>query len=798
MEDMEQLEQDTLTLASRLPNIIEEVWQASRSELFIQALAMESSEIFQLITAKGDESYSYLNDPPSKENRHLLPHYVNNYAWAALAKSYMIFWRDTLFEFKKGYILVNNGEFEEESLQELRDNAKRTAEQATEDLLAYIEQETARIKKGKGTMEKQIAAWSLQHNPWPTYKTQLEEIPKQCQELWHQFEALNQSSTQFREVKRLIEDTLLGCQQGLDEARQLAESNILFIEQNLDQNLRRIAPHLKEQEEVIEPQNYAGDFGIELDEKLSDLEEKMMVPFQPIGGILQYKEINFQRATRAWLESEILPLLYEVWELSANIKNNLKMSFVNIRNRVLLLANEQGEVPQRASENEGITAPLESFLQETSGWQSDLQQLENLIRERLEQEFKLTAIYNQKQGFLPIPLQSTLKQFRINRNEAWQRISRWIEQKLSVIQRFKTAIEQEESLSTSEKIVRLIESRQGDDANQQYNSIFLTKGYIGESFWVGREQELQHMEKLITQWKAGFRGSVLLSGRRFSGKSLFGELIANRYFSQNTIRLAPNSVIHVKGRRFATSFDLGEALDFIQKYTLNTPMLVWIDDLEVWGDANFWLNQNLRKLYQHIDSYSRRLFFLVATSQWKKAQLDLVHDVSRVFQANIQLDRMSQDEIREAILIRHGATHKILVQEDGEEVNAPQFKKMVNRTIKLARNNVGEALNLWALSTQKVDEDRVIRSAISNYILPDFITPENALLLRTLTIEKRMNEYRLRKQFGPAFKDKYSGILQRLISVGLLIRHVDGWLEINDLVANDIGTLLEQKKYLLG
>lgn len=798
MEDMEQLEQEIPTLESRLSKIVEEVWKASRSELFIQALATEANEIFELIAAKGEESFKFLSDPPSKENRHLLPHYINNYAWAAVAKSFMVFWRDTLFEFKKGYILVNNGEFEEEALQDLRASAKKTAEQATQDLLAYIEQETARIKKGKGTLEKQIATWALQHNPWPTYKAQLQEIPKQCQELLQQFESLNQTSAQFQEVRQLIEHTLLGCQQGFEEARQLAESNILFIEENLDQNLRRIAPHLKEQEEVIEPQNYAGDFGMELDEKLGALEEKMMVPFQPIGGILQYKEINFQRSTRAWLESEILPLLYEVWELSANIKNNLKMSFVNIRNRVLLLANEQGEVPQRAMENEGITVPLEGFLQETSGWQSDMQQLENLIRERLAQDFKLTAIYNQKQGFLPIPLQSTLKQFRLNQNEVWQRANHWVRQKLSVIQRFKTAIEQEESLSTSEKIVRLIESRKGDDANQQYNSIFLTKGYIGESFWVGRAQELQHMEKLIEQWKAGFRGSVLLSGRRFSGKSLFGELVANRYFPQNTIRLAPNSVIHVKGRRFTTSFDLGEALDFIQKYTLNSPMLVWIDDLEVWGDANFWLNQNLRKLYQHIDSYSRRLFFLVGTSQWKKAQLDLVHDVSRVFQANIQLDRMSQDEIREAILIRHGATHKILVQEDGEEVNAQQFKKMVNRTIKLARNNVGEALNLWALSTQKVDDDRVIRSALSNYILPDFITPENALLLRTLTIEKRMNEYRLRKQFGPAFKEKYSGILQRLISVGLLIRHIDGWLEINDLVANDIGVLLEQKKYLLG
>lgn len=798
MEDMEQLESVVSTLEARLEGIIEEVWQAKDPTLFIKALAKQSARIWKLISFKGDESFTYLLDPPSKENRHLLPHYITNYAWSALAKSFMVLWRDTLFEYQKGVILIANGEFSESSLQQLRDTLHQTVRQAADDLLLFVDLEAAKMKKGKATVQRQLSTWSLQQNPWPTYKIQLEKIPQQCEALVLQYEELQENSDYFKDIHQLIDATLLSSQQELEEARQLAKENIDFIEANFDENLRRISTHLKETEEEIEPQNYAGDFGIELEERIGRLSEKMLVPFQPTGGILQYKEIFFQRATRAWLESEILPLLYEIWESSANIKNNLKMSFVNIRNRILLLVNEQGDGAQKLVDKESISLPLESFLQETTNWEDDRLQLEALIRKRIATDFKLTAIYSRQQGFLPIPLQSTLKQFRLNQNEVWQRIRNWGKQKLSIIQRFKKAIEEEESLSTSEKIVRLIESRKGDENNHQYNNIFLTKGYIGESFWVGREQELQHMEKLISQWKAGFRGSVMLSGPRFSGKSLFGELIANRYFPQNTVRLAPNSVIHVNGRRLATSFDMGEALHFIQKYTLNTPMLVWIDDLELWGDANFWLNQNLRQLYEHIDSYSRRLFFLVATSQWKKAQLNLVHNIDRVFQANIQLDRMSQDEIREAILIRHGATHKVLVQKDGQQVNAQQFKKMVNRTIKLAHNNVGEALNLWALSTHKVDEDRVIRPTLNNYILPDFITPENALLLRALTIEKRMNEYRIRKQFGPAFKDKYSGILQRLISIGLLVRHLDGWLEINELVANDIGSLLEQKKYLLG
>ena len=63
-------------------------------------------------------------------------------------------------------------------------------------------------------------------------------------------------------------------------------------------------------------------------------------------------------------------------------------------------------------------------------------------------------------------------------------------------------------------------------------------------------------------------------------------------------------------------------------------------------------------------------------------------------------------------------------------------------------------------------------------------------------MEKRTNEYRLRKLFGSPFKEKYQHLIQRLISVGMLTRHMDGWLEINEFAVNEVGKLLERKQYL--
>ena len=171
-------------------------------------------------------------------------------------------------------------------------------------------------------------------------------------------------------------------------------------------------------------------------------------------------------------------------------------------------------------------------------------------------------------------------------------------------------------------------------------------------------------------------------------------------------------------------------------------------------------------------------------------------ELTKVFQAEINLDNMSNADIQKAILIRHGATHKHLVDEKGEEANVSYFKKVVNHTIAKSRANIGESLRNWAFAIHESGNETVRFERRSTYALPDFITQDSAVLLSTLLLEKQSNEYRLRKLFGPAFNEKYAHLVVRLIGIGILRRNVDGWLEINPAVVNDLANLLERKKYV--
>ncbi|NJN77581.1 MAG: ATP-binding protein [Saprospiraceae bacterium] len=609
------------------------------------------------------------------------------------------------------------------------------------------------------------------------------------------FEMLKTNYQGFQEVFQLIVDSINAYRDKVKLQQTKANTAIQFIRENIDQKVGKIASHIKTIESDVEFSNHQEAFKLEFIKRVLTLSERFNMPIKIANGLMVTKEVGFRKRSRQWVEAEILPLFYEVWEIMEFITDNLKMALMNIQNRATIISNElkNGNTPLSIEDTD---APLNTFLSRTDKWTNDLHDLFNLITQRLEGNFILSNIYDEKEEFLPIPLQSTLNQSWLTGNQLFQSISKLYRQASSKVQQFRNTVEQESSLSTSEKIVRYVQTHGMDESAHHYNSIFLTKGYIGEAFWVEREQEMRHIQNLIEHWKLGFRGSVLLHGQRFSGKTLFGEMIANRYFQSNVVRLSPNNMVYFNGRKFYTSYDLGEALEFVQKHNQDLKPLIWIDDIELWSSPENLITQNIRQLKRFIDNHSNSMFFVVSMSNWMKKHLDGVFEVSKVFQANFNLDKMEVAEMQKAILIRHGATHCKLVDEYENEVTKNQIRKFTYVVSKSTNGNIGEALNLWSISMREGKEENVKFKLRPNYAMPDFINPDVGIILATIMMEKRTNEYRLSKLFGKAFKEKYINIIQRLISVGLLSRHLDGWLEINEVVVNEVGRALEQDGYL--
>lgn len=780
---------------SDLDRIIEETWKAPAYEQYLEALLKGSQKLTSSAIEIGDNSQKKTSEKSLTPEGKLM-HYIIQYVWIDQAKTFLILWRDVFFEANKAYLLFLENGVSKPDLERLKTESKETILHASNDLKAFFDKEVEGHKRPKNGIEKANAAWSLQQNPYNIYKEQLTKLASQNQSLDEQFKMLQKTSRSLFTIKSHIQDTIKTCLKELAETKSISAQATEYIETHAQERVGKIPPYFEDLEEHFETPFHLLAFSEQLNVLTDELEKKAIVPVETRGGLIHYKEINFKRNVNQWLESEVLPILYEVWELTERGNNGLKMSLLNIRNRALLLTNEIKEKGQADIDSKKLAQPINTFLNLTKSREKEITELNDLIEDRLAESFGIFAVFDLNRSFLPVPLQSTINQFKYRQGQwfdnvlgVWNRLG-------GTIQRFRTSVKMEEALSDSEKIVRYIQSRLPQKENHHYSSIFLTKGYIGESFWVGRKDELKHIEKLVGQWKLGYRGAVMLTGQRFVGKSLFGDLVANRYFPKNNICLKPNTNLKFQGRQFHTTYDLGESLEFIRKHSVSKEVCIWIDDLELWNDPNILLSQNVRKLCNFIDDYSGQIFFIVSLSNWLKNYLENTHEIGKRFQAEINLDRMSEDEVREAILIRHGATHKHLVGEDGNVISPNAFQKMTSKIHKSSFGNIGEALQAWSFSMKKIDEEKVIFESITDPGLPDFLNPDSAILLSSLMLRKRSNEYRMRKFFGLPFKEKYAGILQRLLNVGILTRHLDGWLEVNEVVVNEVGRHLERKGFI--
>jgi len=790
-------EQLIQTFNKDLEQILVRITSAETAEDYESALGEGATKLSTSIIEIGKESALRLKNLPKKATKQeILPASIISYLWAADAKSFMLLWRDVLIQQQKAKIMQLDGKVTKAALLKLRQDSKEVLRDAAAEFKACFEDERKFLSTDTKENQRVLNKWSQQHNPWAIYEPQIEQLAKQCREAEVLQNGLQNTTTGFQEIKELIHQTIDSCQEELLFIRRTADKTMGYIEEDIESKPGTVATHLEGLEDEINIPAHFKNFTAALKDKISNLAAKMQVPIDTNGGMVQIKETNFKKNAQQWLDSEVVPILYEIWEITEAAEHSMKMSLVNIRNRAILLSNELKEGKEGTFKKDYYCQPLEAFVKKLDKWGEDIKELEQIIDQRLEESFYVSAIYDAQKSFLPISLQSTLTQFTSGQNKLLEQARTHLTKPTSFIKHFRDTVSEEENLSAAEKIVRTIEDRGFDPKNVQYTSIFQTKGYIGESFWVGRESEFQRVERLIEQWELGYRGSVIVSGERFSGKSLFGDIIANKYFPKRIIRLEPNTHINTDGRKWTTSYDLKEALTYVKNKARQSRSLIWLDDMELWQSPTISLSQNVRSLLEHIDTHSTQFFYMITMSKWLKNHLNKTNVFDKSFQASILLDKMSYEEIQQAILIRHGATHKVLVDEEKEEVSSEAFSKMTTSIYKSSQKNIGDALNRWAASIYQVDTEEVIFKNLGDYQLPDFLNPDSALLLSTIIKEKRTNEYRLRQLFGIAFKEKYSNILQRLISMGILKRELDGMLKIDEKIVNEVGRLLERKKYL--
>ncbi len=765
-------------LKAVLDQQIDHCWQPQQEAEHLQRLSEAMAHMVPAVVELGDEASKNLQPQGAFEP------WLVTYHCMGQAKSFLLLWRDVLFQSQKAWLKVSVGEATTAQFQQLRLDSQQAVRKAAATLYDNLENPTTHSLNTTSQREN----WQLQDNPWPTYKEQLEQLPEQCHLLLQQSRLLWNSSGDFVLISSYFVETHDKWLQQIEQLKTgLTELLADLSEKGMEES-EWITTRLNQlQEEWLQLDN-PEDFQHQLDDLVSRLPEREKIVVGTDGGLLLFKETDLKKDTRLWLESELVSEIYDLFAIKDNLANKINLSTGHIRNRLSAEKEPSGKSTIKLTHRESIEQILQNFMKTLDKSAEKTQQLKQLTQKKLHQHFQLTKIY--EEGFLPRSLQYTITQYRDSTR--WNDILGWFKKQGAKLNQARRNVIAEEALSISERIVRVVKNHTPPPENSHYTNMFLNHGWIGDSFVVGRQQEMNRMAELVDNWKSGFRGAVLLTGTRHCGKTLFGEIVDHRFFNSKAIRLVPNHEIEVAGHVLHVKNDLEPVLPFIRNFGVAQQTMIGIDDLEIWHDKDTSLAKNVKLLLNFIDRYATRFFIVVSMSNWMKVHLSRSFEIDKVFQSEINLDTMTYDEIQRAILVRHSATHTELINEDREEASVTEISRVANRICQLSEGNIGEALQRWAFTMEKYDDERILLKQPSLYRLPDFLSTDAALLLGAIMMNKRTTEARLRSLFGPAFSQKYESVLRRMRNLGI-IQQRRGQLKVNPFLVNNVGRLLSQK-----
>ncbi|MGB5418646.1 ATP-binding protein [Algibacter sp.] len=656
--------------------------------------------------------------------------------------------------------------------------------EVTESFLKTINSEHESIYKSTNNSLKSLNSIKHLKNPWSIYKNQLGAITKQIKGVFDSYYPLGKIVETFNGIKshhynfiEKITSTSEGLKSQIGKTIKLVEAN----EKNAD--IANLIAFIDDAESLIVTDKELNEVYTQAIEfKIQTLGENS-IPIETNGGLLFNRTIDFNKTVKKWFDFEILPLLFELWDYQTNMKSFFKHSLINLKSSLLV---------SKSDENlDSLLSQLKMLKNTHQTISANIKIIEGIalkINQKFESQFNFTSIFSSG-PFLEVSIQSSLVQFANEQNTLFGELKDKFNTRFNGVNKKYKKSHLFNNQNKVEATIDCISYRMFKEVNAHYDSLFLNKSFIGDLFLVPREDQELALQNCMEQWQNGFNKSILLTGDRLSGKSTFVEYISKKYFAKHTLHIKPDSTLTYSGRKFTSERDLKAILQNIKKNLHGNKTLIAIDDLELWRDENHSLLSNVRALLSFIEATSSQVLVIVTSSIQMQEHLDKRLSFSEYFSNKINLNKALFVEIHKAVLLRHGATHKTIIDVSNEPFSQKQIERNVN---KLAHNldyNIGEVLQAWTYGTTVIDINNVIYDE-KDFKFYDFFNHTEIIILKYVMLYKYINEYMLKNFLSSSQETQFKSSLKRLINTKILLRDNEGWLYLNMVINKDVKQLL--------
>nr|WP_321226987.1 hypothetical protein [uncultured Psychroserpens sp.] len=744
-----------------------------------QALKLSISKDYDTLISE----YITLGDEINEDHLASVDVYMIHYELSQQFKDLTILHRDVYLELVKGDVYEADLQISNQKLETHFLNSKTLVLNALETFISAMQQAQSRNSKDKNFQKKILKIQSLQKDPWDIYKVQLQTIQEQLVMLESRKKELLEASSIFNKLKDVVKD--VNKKHDVFQEKIFESINFLAIKAKESTTFKEFLVHVEDRlnNQKFSLENNHQTFSEAINNHIADL-KKIEVPIKTQEGLIMMREIDFNKRTNKWFDYQILPGFMDLEGLETNLLSLYNVNLLNLKNTIQLTKSNDTN-----NHFDNVVTSLSHLQENVEDVKLQAKNIAKKLHEEVNNELIVSNAFKNK-PFIEVPLNSSLS---IEGNTILKTLMEKWNSSLSFFNSKYEKSKSYESLSNLEISTQCMAHRMHKDESQHYDSLFLNKNFIGDLFLVSRQLQEEKLETIVNQWQKGFNKSVLVIGNRLSGRSTFLNYSSKKRFGKHTVILKPNSTATIDGRKFTVTYDLKEALQYVKNNNIEStkPALI-IDDIELWRDKDHSLLSNIRSLINFIETESDDVFVMISTSIMMKDHLDQRLNFSNAFSHVLDLNQADKNEISQAILLRHGAAHRELVDEKLEPITPQKVMLLAAKMSKIKHYNFGDTLQSWTYNTFVQDDEKVVfKESYLEFV--DFFTKSELIILKQALIFKNITEYGLKRVVSNAFDQDYKSAIRRLVNVKILLRDPNGTLFINPVVVNNISRIINKE-----
>lgn len=284
-----------------------------------------------------------------------------------------------------------------------------------------------------------------------------------------------------------------------------------------------------------------------------------------------------------------------------------------------------------------------------------------------------------------------------------------------------------------------------------YASLFSGSTTLSKDLWISRPKEETEVKAIVSRYKEGYSGALLITGERNSGKSTLSKYIAKTHLPNHDINVIQptkggSSSIQEFYNALMKSFKIEtDPITFLSSSLTNRVLI--INDLELWWERSERGHEVIMEILSLIGRFSGKIFFIINCGSMAYRLINKLTRFDTEIMGHIECEPFDAKELKELVLNRHkiGGLRLLINGKNEKSLTEWNYAQLFNRHFNLSNGNPGYTLQSWLANITRVTGKsiQIKLPTIPSHNHFDGVSDELWMVILQLILHRRTSSERL-------------------------------------------------------